>query len=628
MENKYAKRIEALRALMDKNGWDAIILTGSDPHSSEYPGQRWKQVEWLTGFSGECGDVVVTADHAGLWTDTRFFIQAGIQLPGTGVELHKTRVPEQVLIPEWLSKYAFPADGSGRCVTVAVDGLCQRVSAIDTLADAFKATGRQADGEGDTFSIVSAPDFMSELWEDRPAIPQTPMFNLSASYTGETRETRLARIREAIAEKGCDAMMLTALDEIAWTLNVRGNDIEYVPVTISYLLVTAEDAKWFVIKDSYDELDDESKETLKAVCAGGVSLYAYDEVADVLAQSMTDGSIKKIFVDPSTLNFYLQQVFDKNAAPGAVVCGDSPVQMMKSIKNQSEMDGMRASHVEDGIAMEKFLYWLEAAVQDSADGGKPVTEWDASLRLTAYRAECDGTRGDSFSTISAYGPGAALPHYVTPQVGAPEIEPHGLYLNDSGGHYLFGTTDITRTTPMGECTQLEKEDYTLVLRCHINLAKAVFPIGTCGPHLDILARNPLWQTHRNFGHGTGHGVGFYLGVHEGPQEFRQNFNNIVFQPGMILTNEPGLYREGMHGVRHESQMLVVEDGTSEFGTWLKFEVLTLCHIDTSAVLPELMNRDEIEWLNAYNKRVYDTLSPRLPAEVAEWLKEKCEPIGI
>ena len=613
------ERVEALRALMRERGWDAVIVSGSDPHSSEYPAPRWKQVEWLSGFTGEAGDIVVTTSHAGLWTDTRYFIQAVRQLEGSGIVLHKTRVPEQVLIPEWLAGDAFAE--SERSIVIAVDGLCQGVSAVAGLRDAFLAAGRsEGSPDEDGFRIVSVPDMLEDLWEDRPPVPQTPIITLGAELAGEDRWSRIGWLRDEAAKAGCDAVLLTALDEIAWTLNVRGADIEYNPLVISYLLVTGDSVEWFVRKggqpdgdtlDSFQELRDE-----------GVAILPYDDVPVVLAGEIEDGTIGQLAVDPSTLNYNLYHILKTNSIEGTVVEWDSPVTLRKAVKNVTEIEGMRDIHVEDGLAMERFLYWLEKSVK----GGSKVDEWDAARKLGALRAEIPGYRGDSFETISAYGEGAALPHYITPHRGAPVLEPRGLYLVDSGGQYMNGTTDITRTVPLGPCTMLEKEDYTLVLKGHIDLAMAVFPRGTAGCQIDALARSPLWRARRSFGHGTGHGVGFFLGVHEGPQDIRQNFNRTPILPGMITSNEPGIYREGMHGVRHENLVLCVEDGRNEFGDWLRFETLTLCHFDTSAIIVDLLGRDEIEWLNAYNARVFRTLSPMLSPEEAEWLHGKCKPI--
>lgn len=619
MENKYQERVDVLRHMMRIKGWDAVIITGSDPHSSEYPALRWKQVEWISGFTGEAGDIVITADHAGLWTDTRYFIQANKQLAGTGIELHKTRVPDQVLIPEWLANHAFVE--KDRSVVVAVDGLCQGVSAIEEIKDAFIAAGRQEGSrDEDGFRIISIPDMLEDFWEDRPAIPQTPVITLGSDLTGEDRSSKIEWLKNAVAEKGCDAVLVTALDEIAWLLNARGSDIEYNPLIISYLLVTREKVEWFVKKGS--SLDSETRDSFEEIKADGVTICPYDDIFVTLAEELTDGSIDHLFVDPQTLNYSLYNILKTNAPSDAIVEATSPVGFRKALKNATEIEGMRDIHVDDGLAMEHFLYWLETSVKNGAN----ISEWDASVKLGDFRAQIPGYRGDSFETISAWGEGAALPHYITPRVNAPVLEPHGLYLCDSGGQYMNGTTDITRTVPLGPCTMLEKEDYTLVLKGHIDLEMAVFPRGTAGCQLDILARNPLWQANRNFGHGTGHGVGFFLGVHEGPQDMRQNFNRVPFLPGIIITNEPGIYREGMHGVRHENIMLVVEDSKNEFGDWLRFEPLTLCHFDTSAIIIDLLTRDEINWLNAYNARVYRTLSPMMSEEEAAWLEVKCRAI--
>lgn len=600
MENVFAQRVEAIRSLMRGNGWDAVILTGSDPHASEYPARRWKQVEWVSGFTGEAGDLCITLDHAGLWTDTRYFIQAVKQLAGTGIELHKMRVPEQVPIPQWLASRGFEEP------VVAVDGLCQTVAAVAGLKAAF----------GGAVRVVSVPDMLSPLWTDRPAIPSTPIITLGEDLTGESREAKIHWLRKWMMRQEVDAVFLTALDEIVWLLNVRGSDVDYNPVVISYLLVTMDQVYWFVRKDTFGEPDEETLASFDELVADEVTLCDYADAA-VSLPTYVDGDVDRIYVDPSTLNIHFRECLDECGCE--VVEGLSPVPLRKSVKNRVEIEGMREAHLEDGLAVEQFLYWLEGQVGQ-------VDEWEAACKLQSLRARIPGYRGDSFETISAYGPGAALPHYVTPHTGAPVLEPRGLYLVDSGGQYLFGTTDITRTIPLGPCTALEKEDYTLVMKCHIDLSMAVFPVGTCGCHLDILARNPLWQTKRNFGHGTGHGIGFYLNVHEGPQEFRQNFNAYPFVPGIINTIEPGLYREGMHGVRHENAVLVREDGTNDFGTWYSFETLTLCHYDTSVLVRDLLTPDEIAWLNAYNERVYRTLSPRLPADVAAWLREKTRPI--
>ena len=613
MENLYAARIEQIRTLMRARGWSAVVLSGSDPHGSEYIAPRWQQIAWVSGYDGE-GALVITLDHAGLWTDTRYFIQAGRQLPGTGIELHKTRVPEQVLIPQWLAAQAAQA---GDDYVIAVDGVSQSASSVAEILDACREVGC-AVGDDAAVRVVNAPDLLDGLWTDRPGIPATPVMTLGAELTGESRQDRIAWLRDVLVEKGCDAMLLTALDEIAWLLNIRAADIPYNPVCISYLLVTMDEVCWYVRKDDFVRPDEETADSFEELRAEGIRIQGYDEVACDVAGMFEDGTIGRLYADPSSLNYNLCTIL----SDVAIQTGPSPVTLRKAVKNPTEIAGFRDAHLEDGVAMERFLYWLEKSLAF----GDIVTERDAADKLGQYRAEIPGYKGDSFETISAYGPNAALPHYVTPAGDAPRLEPHGLYLCDSGGQYVFGTTDITRTVPLGPCTPLEREDYTLVLKGHIDLAMAVFPKGTAGCQLDVFARNPLWQSRRNFGHGTGHGVGFFLNVHEGPQDIRQNFNAQPLLPGMVTSDEPGIYREGRHGIRHENLILCVEDGTTDFGTWLRFEPLTLCHFDTSALVRELLTPDETEWLNEYNRRVYETFRPRLPEAVATWLEQKTRAI--
>lgn len=604
MKEKYIERIAALRRLMEEKGWDAVVLTGSDPHSSEYPAPRWKQVEWLTGFTGEAGDVVVTADHAGLWTDSRYFIQALDQLEGTGVELHKTRVPGAVGIPEWLSSNA---------KVVAVDGLCQSVSAVEDIESAL--------GEGGI--VVDVPDLLQGLWEDRPQIPVSPVMTLDVEcFGGIQRIDKISWLRKWMLIQGYDKVLLSSLDEIAWLLNVRGSDIEYNPLVISYLLVSQDYVKWFVRKGSNLVDDPDTVDSFAELNMDRVDVEDYDAVFFALSDFGEDGESGNIFIDPSTLNHHIYRYICDCFPPECITCGTSPVILEKSVKTASEIENLRQTYIDDGLAVEQFLYWLEHEVAS----GREVDEWEASEKLTSFRAAIPGYRGNSFENISAYGPAAALPHYSTPSEGSSVIRPHGLYLVDSGGQYLTGTTDITRTVPMGECTDLEKEDYTLVLKGMIDLSMAVFPRGTAGCQIDALARMPLWKAKRNFGHGTGHGIGYYLCVHEGPQSIRYQYNPQPLLPGMVTSNEPGLYREGMHGIRHENIVLCKEAGTSEFGDWLEFETLTCCHFDTSAVLPEILGPEALAWLNAYNERVYRTLSPHLPSETAAWLRAKTMPL--
>lgn len=606
MDNIHAERIASLRSLMAENGWDAVVISGSDPHSGEYPAPRWKQVEWLSGFTGEAGDMVVTMDHAGLWTDSRYFIQANEQLAGTGVTLHKTRLPESIGIPGWLAL--------NELRVVAVDGLCVSASFVDGIREALGADG----------IIVDVPDLMESLWEDRSPIPVTPVTTIDVdSFGGIPRVEKISWLRKWMMLNRRGGVLLTALDEIAWMLNVRGNDIEYNPLVISYLLVTQDYVRWFVTKPQFcAELDPDTVDSFSELEMDGVEVMEYDAVYPALAAMADENPDMTVFVDPSTLNHHLNQTLGDLFRPENISRGTSPVILEKAVKTPTEIDGLKDTFTDDGVAMELFLHWLETSVE----AGEEITEWEASEKLTEFRSRIPGYRGNSFENISAYGKNAALPHYSTPREDSAVIRPNGLYLVDSGGQYLTGTTDITRTVPMGPCTDLEKEDYTLVLKGMINLSMAVFPRGTAGCQLDVLARIPLWRNQENFGHGTGHGIGYWLCVHEGPQDIRQNFNTQPLLPGMVTSNEPGLYREGMHGIRHENVVLCKEAGKNDFGDWLEFETLTCCHIDTAAIVPELMNEDEKEWLNAYNEHVFRTLSPLLPEEAAAWLQTKTQPV--
>lgn len=608
--NLYSERINRLREMMQENSWDAVVIFGTDPHSSEYPSARWKQVEWLTGFTGEAGNVVVTMTEAGLWTDSRYFIQAVEQLDGTGVRLHKARLPESVDIPEWLSLKNLKR--------IAVDGLCVDIGTVKCMKAA------QVARENFDAEIIDVPDLLSSLWEDRPQVPATPIVTQDIeSFGGQPRSDKIAWLRWWMSERNIDSVLLSSLDEIAWLLNVRGNDIEYNPLVISYLLVTQDYVKWFVRKESHlEEMDGETIDSFTELENDNVAIKEYSSLCFALDTLVSENPQTNIFVDSSTLNSHIYNYISDLLEESSMLVGRSPVILQKAIKSESEIEHLRQTFIDDGVAMETFLYWLEQEV----NSGVEVSEWDASRKLTEIRSQVPGYRGNSFENISAYGKSAALPHYSTPMEDSPIIQPYGLYLVDSGGQYLTGTTDITRTVPMGECTELEKEDYTLVLKGMIDLSMAVFPRGTAGCQLDALARMPLWQAGRNFGHGTGHGIGYWLCVHEGPQSIRQDLNPQALLPGMVTSNEPGLYREGQHGIRHENIILCQPSEKNDFGDWLKFETLTCCHIDTAAVLPELMDPRSIKWLNDYNNNVYETLSELLPTHIAEWLKAKCEPI--
>ena len=444
---------------MREKQWDAVVITGSDPHGSEYPAPRWKQVQWLSGFTGEAGDLVITLDHAGLWTDSRYFIQAIDQLDGTGVELHKTRVPEEIPIPRWLSMQEWEDDE----VRVAIDGKCHSLAETEALQDAFTTPVR----------IVDVPDLLSLFWKDRPAIPAKPVITLGDDLTGSPRGEKIAVIRDFLLERECDAILLTTLDDIAWTLNIRGGDVEYNPVTLSYLLVTMGHVRWFVRKDGFSLPDEDTAGTFEELERDGITIMDYAE-AEMVLSGLTDAAeeFSRLYIDPSTLNYNLSTVIFSNPSIERTVRGSSPVAPMKAVKNDTEINLLREAHLDDGLAMERFLYWLERKIEVDT-----LSEAEAAFRLDCFRADIPGFMGNSFETISAYGGNAALPHYVTPASGGALLAEHGLYLVDSGGQYLSGTTDITRTVPLGPCTALEKEDYTLVLKGHIDLAMAVFPAG-------------------------------------------------------------------------------------------------------------------------------------------------------
>lgn len=596
MTSQYYLRVNAIRNIMQANGWDAVVLRGCDPHGSEYLAPRYQDVTWVSGFTGEAGDLVILKEEAGLWTDSRYFIQARQQLEGSGIDLHKTRQADSVYIPEFLA--------SRGCARVAVDSLCESADSIREIKEACALVPG--------FELLCVPDLIDAVWTERPEIPYTPIISLDESTVGMTRVQKIDWLRDWLSRGNGDYMLLSSLDEIAWMLNVRGNDIDFNPLVFSYLLVGQDSVQWFVLKDT--EASEDTLDTYDILQAEGVSIERYDAVSAEIRQLCRQSCT--ICFDPATLNGHLSQVLEGQKAV------QSPVPLKKAVKTPQETEGMREAHLEDGLAVEKFLYWLETELKH-----REVSEWEASQYLHQRRAEIPGYMGDSFETASAWGPAAALPHYATPKDDSTMIKPRGLYLVDSGGQYLFGTTDITRTVPVGETTFLEKEDYTLVLKGMIDLSMAVFPYGTAGCQIDALAREPLWRTGRNFGHGTGHGVGFFLCVHEGPQSIRQNFLSQPMLPGMITSNEPGLYREGMHGIRHENLVLCRDAYTNDFGRWLCFETLTLCHIDTDAILPQLLTREEKEWLNDYNEKVYKSFISAIEDEdMAAWLRKKTLPL--
>ena len=584
------ERVELFRSYMRENGLDAFIVVSSDPHSSEYVADRWKCREWLSGFDGSAGTVVITAGKALLWTDSRYWLAAEKSLAGTGFELMKDGVPETPTITDWLCANLEKGD------TVGVDATVGSVVEINALREPFANCGLKLEYVNDPFD---------DLWQERPAVPLSVAQIMPEEVSGESAVTKIARLREFLKNDGVDGMVVTMLDEVAWLTNLRGADVEYNPVLVSYMLVTDDSAVLYIDER---KLTAEVKEYL---FSQGVTTAPYGDIWKALKEGD-----KQILIQPNKCN----------AAVGVTLAGravfrDSPIALMKAVKNSAEIAGFKKAMLSEGVAMVKLLRWLKPAVEK---GG--VTELDVDRVLTEYRSADADFRGLSFSTIAAYGANAAIVHYEPTPVENATLAPRGFLLLDCGGQYIGGTTDITRTIPLGELTDEEREDYTRVLKGHISLAMAKFPKGTCGTQLDVLARQWLWQAGENYLHGTGHGVGHYLNVHEGPHQIRMNNMPTHLQPGMTVTNEPGLYKAGRHGIRIENTMLVKHYCESEFGEFYELEPLTLCPIDTTPVIPEILGADATAYLNAYNAMVCKTLSPYMNDDERDYLEEITKPL--
>ncbi len=591
-------RVEALRHKMAEWGWDVAVTVGEDPHNSEYTPKRWCQREFISGFTGSAGVVVVTKDHAGLWTDSRYWIQAARELEGSGIELHKMVSVEDKDWIRWIEQNV-PSAGK-----VGIDGLCMSMGEAVQLENAIAGKGAR---------VVSKPDYLEALWPDRPLLPQDKVWIHEDKFAGRSVKDKLTWLRGELAGSGCGYMFLNCLDQIAWLLNIRSNDVKYCPFVISFALVGPECVDLFA---DVSKFDDKTRIRLKE---DNVTLHPYAEVGEYIKCFRADG---KILIDSGSLNYETGKAVAESFGNENIVEGSSPVELAKAVKNETEIDGFRKAYIQDGIVQTRFFKWLE----ESVSSGCKITESDASDKLHELRAAMPDFLDESFETISAYGKNAALPHYSTVRGKDAVIEPHGLYLNDSGAHYKYGTTDITRTVPMGPLTDLEREDYTLDMMAMIDLAMSIFPEGTPGCRIDAIARRPLWQAMRNFGHGTGHGVGNVLSVHEGPQSIRQNLKDQPMLPGMITSDEPGIYREGYHGIRHENMILCSSMGENEFGKWLGFETLTRTYLDTAPLILSLMDRRETEWLNNFNRTVFEELSPYLTPDEKEWLKHKTQSI--
>ena len=594
------ERIDALRRLMAEWGWDVAVTVGEDPHNSEYTPKRWCQREFISGFTGSAGVVVISKDHAGLWTDSRYWIQAARELEGSGVELHKMVSVED---KDWIKWIALNIPSGGK---VGIDGLCMSMGEALQLEKVVAGKGAQ---------VVSKPDYLEALWPDRPLLPQGKVWLHEDKYAGRSRAEKLEWLRGELKDMGCSYMFLNCLDQIAWLLNIRSNDVEYCPFVISFALVGPESVDLFAETSKFDS------DALFKLKNGNISLYPYGTAGGYIKSLKTK---EKILIDSGSLNYETGKAIVDAFGQDNIVEGSSPVELAKAVKNDVEIEGFRKAYVQDGIVQTRFFKWLEEQVAS----GARITESDASDKLHELRAAMPDFLDESFETISAYGKNAALPHYSTVRGKDAVLEPHGLYLNDSGAHYAYGTTDITRTVPLGPLTDLEREDYTLDMMAMIDLAMAVFPEGTPGCRIDAIARRPLWNAMRNFGHGTGHGVGNVLSVHEGPQSIRQNLKDQPLLPGMITSDEPGIYREGYHGIRHENMILCESKGENEFGRWLGFETLTRTYLDAAPLVLRLMDRHEIEWLNNFNRCVFDEIGPYLTDAERTWLEGKTKPVNF
>ena len=577
---------------MKEQGIHAFIFPSSDPHNSEYVAEHWKGREWISGFNGSAGTAVVTLKHAALWTDSRYFIAAAEQLAGTEYLLMKDRLPDTPSISEWiaqeLSDYESPV--------VGVDGTVNMYAYLCELINELNIA-----------TFVTNLDPLATVWKDRPSIPNGKIVLHPLEYAGESTTSKINRIREYLQAHHADGLLITALDEIAWTLNLRGKDVHCNPVFVSYLLISQDSVTFFV---NEEKLPDDVRNYL---LDEAVSVEPYEAVLD----KVKGYKGRRLLMDPTSVNYNLVTAVDKTKR----ILGVSPIPMMKAVKNKTEQDGFRAAMLRDGIAMVKFLAWLKPAVEA---GGQ--TEITLDEHLTALRAEQPLFKGISFDTIVGYEAHGAIVHYeATPETDIP-VKPYGLVLIDSGAQYQDGTTDITRTIALGSLTEEQRRVYTLVLKGHIQLDMCRFPDGACGSQIDAIARESMWREGYNYMHGTGHGVGSYLNVHEGPHQIRMEWKPAPLHAGMTVTDEPGLYLEGKFGVRIENTLLIVPSETTPFGKFLKFETLTLAPIDTTPIIQDMLTPEELTWLNNYHHRVYETLSPYLEKNEKKWLEEATRPL--
>lgn len=592
--NEINQRLESLREVMRREHLSAFIFPSTDAHQSEYVADHWQGRTWISGFNGSAGTAVVTMKSAALWTDSRYFLAAEEQLKGTEFQLMKLKIEGTPTISEWLAQ-----ELQGENAEVGLDGMVNSYhETMGLIADLRKSGG---------ITVRTNFDPLGLIWTDRPAIPANPVEIQPMEFAGESVASKISRIRTALRQRHADGMLISALDDIAWTLNLRGTDVHCVPVFVSYLLISSQQVSLYV--DSA-KINDEVKAYLTE---NGISLYPYNKVAEGLERY----SEYNILLDGDETSYFLW----KTVKCQEIIAGNSPVPAMKAQKNDREIAGFRQAMLRDGVAMVKFLRWLKPAVEA---GGQ--TEISIDRKLTSLRAEQHLFRDISFDTIAGYQAHGAIVHYeATPETDV-ALKPEGLILIDSGAQYQDGTTDITRTIALGPVTEEMKHVYTLVLKGHIQLELAKFPDGASGTQLDALARECMWREGYNYLHGTGHGVGSYLSVHEGPHQIRMEWKPTPLRAGMTVTDEPGLYLSGKFGVRIENTLLIKDYQTTKFGKFLQMESLTLCPIDLTPVDFSMLQPEEIEWLDTYHRDVFEKLSPYLEGEDLEWLREATRPV--
>ena len=590
------EKLSALRKEMAREHLAACIFTSTDPHNGEYVPDHWKSREWISGFNGSAGTAVVTMDAAALWTDSRYFLAAEEQLRGTEFQLMRLKMPETPTIPEWLHQQIIVRKSPS--TEVAIDGMTNSAAFVENLIDDLRKAGGM--------TLRTNYDPLRFVWLDRPPVPANPVELHPMKFAGEGTPSKLCRIRESLRRQHADGMLVSALDDIVWTLNLRDTDVHCNPVFVAYLLISQTKTTLFVHPSKL------SLEVKAYLADCGVEIGDYDKVQ----QGLRDYFEYNILLDPDETSYTLLKAVRRE-----IVRGTSPIPTMKIVKNETEIEGFRRAMVKDGVALVKFLKWLSERMRDERMKDEGLTEMSIAEKLRDFRAEQPDFKGISFDTISAYEHHGAIVHYEpTPESDVP-VENRGFLLLDSGAQYLDGTTDITRTIALGPLTNEQRHVYTLVLRGHIALSRSIFPQGTAGTQLDVLARQFMWRDGMNYLHGTGHGVGSYLNVHEGPHQIRMEWKPTPFVEGMLVTDEPGLYLAGRFGVRIENILLTVAAKETEFGRFLQFEPLTLCPIDTAPIVREEMLPEEIEWLNAYHQHVFETLAPHLNADEQAWLSE-------